>query len=160
MSSLLMKYITRKSWLEISDLNIVDSTILLDIDGVLMADGEDSIRKNILSYVEELLANNDIWIVSNTFDDSRKEHVGKLLNARWVDTHLKKPSKKILDHIERDPRKPLVVIGDKLITDGWFAHRIGAQGLIIKDRLVSKHDSLVARVSYMLDDVVSGFLKF
>ena len=107
------------SWDDIHALNIRNSTLLIDIDGVLMADGEDTIAPDAATHINHLHQSNDIFIVSNTIYKKRCDYIAQTTNAICVHSHHKKPSTKILNDIpNRDPNKPMIVIGDKIITDG------------------------------------------
>ena len=155
-----MHTITRTTWEKLQEYRISQHTIILDIDGVLMADAEDVIARDIAPYVEKLIAENDVWIVSNTFNNDRRQRVAQALGIQSVDTHLKKPDTRIMKYIERDPKKPLVVIGDKYFTDGIFAWRIGARGYLITPRRTHANDRWFIRLTYVLDDTLSSlFVK-
>ncbi|MBF05448.1 hypothetical protein CL644_01960 [bacterium] len=147
------------SWQDIMSLQLNNHTILLDIDGVLMAHGEDIISPIILKNIEMLRKNNDIYIVSNSLSTHRIIKTSTALKIPWVDSGLKKPSIRILSFIKYDKTKPLVVIGDKILTDGLFAYRINAKALLL-NRRVSQKDPLVVRVTYLIDDTIYSLCKF
>ena len=154
-----MRHLSWTNLENISEQDIQSRTILLDIDGVLMADGENMIRPEILPYAAQLVAHNDVFLVSNSYRDHRCEHAAATLNTPWVKTPYKKPNTKILRHIDYDQTKPLLVIGDKFFTDGLFAQYLKAEGFLIQDRLVSKKDSFLAVLAYTFDDVASSVLR-
>lgn len=155
-----MATIEKLTWDELTERDVRDRTILLDIDGVLMADGEDMIHPETRPYIDTLIAHNDVWIVSNTLRAQRRERTAQELNVRWADTPYRKPSKRIMEALQHDSEKPLLVIGDKFFTDGLFAIRIGADALLLKDRRTHPNDRWYIKLSYILDDLFSGFLKF
>jgi len=145
--------IQKHSWEDIHSLQLTDTTILLDIDGVLMAHGENVIATEIINHIEHLKKSNDIFIVSNTLHKDRCTHIASASHITCVDSPYKKPSKGILNYIEYDHNKPFVVIGDKVITDGLFAWRIGAS-FILMNRRVSQNDHWLIKLIYKVDDIV------
>ena len=147
------------SWQDIMSLKLTNHTILLDIDGVLMAHGEDTISPAILKNIEMLKENNDIYIVSNALSKQRRIDISNTLAIPWVDSGLKKPSVRILSFINYDKTKPLVVIGDKILTDGLFAYRINAKALLLNRRVSSK-DPFLVNMTYLLDDTIYSLCRF
>lgn len=155
-----MKNIRWTDWESIQKENICDHTVLLDIDGVVMADGEEELNEEVLPYIQKLISDNEVWLVSNSRRKGRTPQVAKMLGVSWADTKMRKPDPRILRHISSENNRSLMVIGDKFLTDGLFALAIKSQGRILKKRLKSKKDRLFAVFAYTLDDLISGFLKF
>lgn len=145
------------TWDDIAARDFRGYRIFLDIDGILMADGEDTVAENIKEYALNLKANNDVRIVSNAFRKSRCRHASELLAIPWVDSPYKKPSTRILRYIEATD-KPLIVIGDKFLTDGIFAWRIGAEGILLQRR-TSKKDRWFIRPTYWIDDIAFYIIR-
>lgn len=146
------------SWDTLLERGISGYLILLDIDGVLMADGENKIPETVKEHVMQLKQVNDIRIVSNTFRAYRCEYSSRELQIPWVKNPHKKPSKKILSYIQ-DSKKPMIVIGDKFLTDGIFASRIGAESVLLKRR-VAKTDRILIKFTYILDDLSFALVRF
>lgn len=138
--------------------NIRDHTIVLDIDGILMADAENTIDSQIVGYIVTLKTSNDIFIVSNSFRDARCAYVSETLGLPWVDSPFKKPSVSILRYMQYDHTKPLLVIGDKILTDGLFALRIGAEPVMMYRRVLP-NDRLVIKLAYLLDDIAYSLVR-
>ena len=153
-----MQNIERTDLQSIIDANIRNHTILLDVDGVLLADIEEELTPHMLRFVASINKHNDVWIVSNSFCRARIEIVADALNIPWIETKYKKPNSRILEHIDRDPNKPLLVIGDKYLTDGLFAKNIGARALLMKVRLTNKGDRWLIKITYWLDDLIAKLL--
>jgi predicted HAD superfamily phosphohydrolase YqeG len=154
-----MKNIFWTDWGAIQNEHIRNHTVLLDIDGVVMADGEEELDQATLPYIQKLIAHNDVWLVSNSRRAGRTPRVADILGVPWANTALRKPDPRILKYIQASNDKPFLVIGDKFLTDGLFAITIKASGRILKQRLRSKKDRPLAVFAYTLDDLVSGFLK-
>jgi len=71
------------------------------------------------------------------------------LGLKIADMKHKKPSKKILETIHvKNPRR-IVVIGDKFLTDGLFAKRIGAKFLMVKRKLSFNEPLLVKAINFI-----------
>ncbi len=138
--------------------DIRDHTIILDIDGVLMADAESTIDPQIASYIATLKEHNDIFIVSNSFRDARCAYAAEALGLPWIDSPFKKPSVSILNYMQYDHAKPMLVIGDKLLTDGIFALRIGAEPVMLHRR-TSPKDRIVIKLTYLLDDIAYSLVR-
>jgi predicted HAD superfamily phosphohydrolase YqeG len=155
-----MATIEKLTWNDITGRDIRDRTILLDIDGVLMADAEDTIHPETRPHIDTLIENNDVWIVSNTLRTERRPKTAAQLGVTWADTPHRKPSTQIMKALPYNDRKPLLVIGDKFFTDGLFAIRIGADAFLLKDRRTHPNDRWYIKLSYILDDFFSGLLKF
>lgn len=149
----------RLTWHELLARNIRGHTILLDVDGVLMADGEDTVPPEIAAHVKELTRHNDVIVVSNTFRRNRVAYVHRLLGIPYAKTPLKKPSVRILTHILYDPRKPMLVIGDKVLTDALFAHRIGA-ACVLLHRRTHPNDRVFIKLTYALDELFAPLVDF
>lgn len=146
------------SWEDILALNLKGHTIILDIDGVVMAHAEKTVPGDIKRYIEILKESNDIYIVSNGFSSKRKAYTSNALDVPWVDSGYRKPNIRILSFIDYDKEKPLVVMGDKILTDGLFAIRINAKPLLLERRLIDT-DPLVTRLTYLIDDAIYTLCK-
>ncbi|QSH39695.1 HAD family hydrolase [Candidatus Kaiserbacteria bacterium] len=147
------------SWEDILALNLKNHTIILDIDGVVMAHAERVVPDETRRYIEILKAKNDIHIVSNGLSKKRKVYTSEALDIPWVDSGCRKPNKRILSFMEYDEEKPMVIIGDKILTDGLFAIRIKAKPLLL-ERRVTDTDPLITKVTYLIDDTVYSLCKF
>jgi len=139
--------------------NVRGYVILLDVDGVLMADGEEHVPEHIRSYVETLKQNNDVYVVSNTLYVSRREQAAREVGLPYIHTQHRKPSKKVLEALKYDTSKQLLVIGDKILTDGIFAKRIRAR-LVLLERRLSHNDRFVIRFTYLVEDFLYWVLSF
>lgn len=142
----------RHSWEDILNLNLSGYTIILDIDGVVMAHAETTVPDETKRYVENLKRNNDVFLVSNSLSTKRKAYTSEALDIPWIDSGHRKPSKRILSFMKYDVQKPLAVIGDKILTDGLFAYRIKATPLLLERRTSTK-DPIATRLMYWIDDI-------
>lgn len=142
--------------LNISGLN--GYVIFLDIDGTLVDDNKIELDEATLKKVWELEMNNQLYLCSNSRNHERNRKVGELAGVEYLDTDLRKPSKKILDLVDHAPFKNRLVIGDKFLTDGLFAKNIKAEFVKVK-RVESKNDRLYIKFLYWIDDIASKIIK-
>jgi predicted HAD superfamily phosphohydrolase YqeG len=139
--------------------SLKDKTILIDIDGTLVADGEEAVGEKNAATINILSKHNALFLCSNKNLPLRNKALAEQLQVPFLDTPFNKPSKKILDSIDNRQLKNLVVIGDKYITDEIFAQRIGAPFIRIK-RLISGKESLKTKMIYLVDDFIYSIACF
>jgi predicted HAD superfamily phosphohydrolase YqeG len=136
------------------------STVILDIDGTITADAKTQIPPRVQQAIRRLASRNAVYMFSNHRDGLRNRRIALSMGLRYLDTHHRKPSRRIVDAIPAEHRiQPLVVIGDKIVVDGLFAWRIGARFIKV-DRVVSASDRRLVRLTYFLDDVISNLAAF
>ena len=132
---------------------IKDYLIFLDIDGTLIEDSEIEVDKEGIKKINELKKHNQIYLCPNGPDRKRNRAVAELCKLDYLDTDIKKPSKKILNLIDIQSPDKKLVIGDKFLTDGLFAKRIKADFIKVK-RITSKNDKLYIKFLYWIDDLI------
>jgi len=146
------------SFQEINIGEINDYIVFLDIDGTIINDDEHKVSEENLQVINELKKYNQVYLCSNSRNRERNIKVGELANAEYIDTNLRKPSKKILDLIDHTPFTKRLVIGDKFLTDGLFAKNIKAEFIKVK-RITSENDRFYIKFLYFIDDLVSKIIK-
>lgn len=132
--------------------------VILDVDGCVVADGGRELSASVKQKILALSQNNEIFFCSNKNYGERLKQLSSQAGIGYLDTIYKKPSKKILRSVRNESGKPLLVIGDKFLTDGVWAMRIGARFVKVK-RIVASSDSPVVALIYWLDDFVYHFFK-
>src|SRR3989338_8580070 len=132
--------------------------ILLDIDGTLTHNRLSAMERATIEKVKELKKHNVIYLVSNRNDHARNKKVGECANVEYLETNLRKPSTRIVKLLKNPLKKPLLVIGDKFLTDGIFAKRIHAKFIKVK-RLTSYKDGSFMIAVYFLDDLMYKFFS-
>ena len=132
-------------------------TIILDIDGTLTTDGNLDFDPLVLKKVEEMSKANSVFLFSNKHLTDRDSKASEALHVPLIKSSLKKPNKKVIDGLGDHLKKNFIVIGDKILIDGFFAKNIGAEFIMV-ERLTSKNDSLKTKLIYLLDDI-AGILK-
>ncbi len=141
------------SWDDIAQRDLWGRRIILDVDGVLMADGETTMPAYVQRILAPIIAHNEVVIVSNSPKRSRCRYVSETLGIPWINTHYRKPFPSILKKVHFETDAPLVVIGDKVLTDGLFAHFINAEFLML-ERRTSVSDSFLMRLNYAIEDAL------
>ncbi|MBI4434417.1 hypothetical protein HY635_01170 [Candidatus Uhrbacteria bacterium] len=125
--------------------------ILLDVDGTLVADGASALADDVRLRLIALARTNAVFLHSNKQLDARLHAFARATGATPLIGAPRKPSRRIATLLPDDGR-PLVVIGDKWMTDGWFARRVGARFIRVQ-RKTSTRDPLIVWCLYALDDV-------
>ncbi len=126
------------------------AVVLLDIDGSLLPDGERQVTQETRCVVEELRRDNEVYLCTNSRDHTRNKALAEDLGLPLIGEGVRKPSRKILRELRGD--RPVVVVGDKWITDGRQA--LVSRGSYVR---VLRHrhgrESIATRCAYALDDI-------
>ncbi|MFZ2038567.1 MAG: hypothetical protein WAV11_01340 [Minisyncoccia bacterium] len=149
----------KKYFHEIDISSLKNKTIIIDIDGTLVADSEEEIMKENIEKINELAKYNKLFLCSNNNLHSRNISLSKKLNIEFINSPYKKPNKKVIDSIERIYLSGLVVIGDKYLTDGLFAGRIGAVFIKVR-RMESSNENLKIKSFNCVDDFLYLLINF
>ncbi|MDP2624836.1 MAG: HAD-IIIA family hydrolase [Candidatus Peregrinibacteria bacterium] len=143
------------------DLGVEDlknKLIILDIDGTLTHDRLAKLEDKTVAKVQELKKHNEIYLCSNRNNHDRNKQVAKEVGVEYLHTNIRKPRKGIMALVPNHEGKDLLVIGDKFLTDGLFARRIGGKFIKVK-RIASPNDRLTTRTINWIDDLISKFFK-
>lgn len=137
--------------------HIHHSTVLLDIDGTLLPDGHVVVDPEVGEAVEYLKKDNVVFLLTNGSDKERVEGLAESLGVPVapVGVPAGKPRLSAVVGIPTD--RPLVVVGDKLVTDGILARRLGVSFVWVSTKHREKR-TLFSYLSHFIDDVVSLFI--
>jgi 4-hydroxybenzoate polyprenyltransferase/predicted HAD superfamily phosphohydrolase YqeG len=127
------------------------ATVFLDIDGTLVPDGEEELAPAEAEALATLTAVSDVYLIASK-GYHRVPAIAKRFGATPVVTEHMKPSKRIIEGLWV-PRQVRVVIGDKVMTDGWFASRIGARFVRVT-RMESGTEPPLIMMLYAADAVI------
>jgi len=136
---------------------IAGSTILLDVDGTITLDGHAEIDGKVAAVISQLACRNWVYLCSNARDSGRLERFARSLGIEYLGSRHKKPSIKVSEALPPERREKLVVIGDKMLTDGLFATRLGARFLKV-EHLTAASDPLWIRCCYVMDTLAGKLL--
>lgn len=138
--------------------NLKNHLVLLDIDGTITSEGSWKLNPAREKEFRKLGKKNLIYLCSNKKDDARNEFISKQLGVHYLKTSYRKPNPRILETLPtQDRMRSKVVIGDKWLTDGWFAKRIGARFIKV-EHLIGANELWWVKIIYKVDDWVSGFM--
>lgn len=145
-----------------SDINteeIKDRLIILDIDGTIIADGEEIVGERAIAKINDLKRNNKVYLFSNKGNTERNKKIFSTAGISYINSTRRKPSKKVLDSVKNGEKLPILIVGDKFLTDGLFAKNIGADFLKVR-RITSVKDDLFFKFLYMFDDAAHIFWRY
>lgn len=146
-----------KYFVEIDSQTIKNSVILLDIDGTLKPDGA-ALATGVREKVEELNQINEIYLCTNKKNHPINRNLAANLGVKYLESNWRKPNPRLISYLELKKR-PLVIIGDKFLTDGLLAYFVDAQFIWVK-RLRSFNEGRSKRFSYWLDNWLGRFLSW
>ena len=133
--------------------------IILDIDGTLTLSGAREVPLPIAQKVRLLVRDNIVYLCSNKKKKDRDAAVAETLGVPWIDSVYRKPSVRVLASIPRHERegKSMVVIGDKMLTDGLLAFALKAHFFFV-ERLEGPDTPFIDRLYYFIDDIATRVL--
>lgn len=148
----------KKFFSELETKNWDNKTIIVDVDGTLTMDGSSQIDEVVKVKIKELTIRNHVFLFSNRKSLKRNQNLENLLQIKFIESAHKKPNKKVLDKLGENLKTNIVVIGDKTITDGFFAKNIGAEFVKV-EHLRGGSDSLMTSITYLFDDILANFIQ-
>lgn len=131
--------------------------IILDIDGTLVHDAESGVEAATEAVIKQLITQgNSIYLVSNGFSNKRERNrkIAKGLGVTFYESKAKKPFAAAVAELLQKNNAPVVVIGDKFLTDGLLAINIRAPFIRVRSRRASS-DSLYSKAAYAADQLAS-----
>lgn len=130
--------------------HLAGRTLIFDIDGTLVPAGGTQVSSTMTALVEWLKKHNEVYVFSNKRLPERNRAIADSLKVPLLASRYRKPSLRVLDGVSRE--KPLVVVGDKVLTDGLLAWRAGAEFIKV-ERLTHKDESASDQLLNALDDI-------
>ena len=132
-----------------------DALVALDVDGTIVADSEDNVSPAVLAQVRAMkAAGNEIQLCSNSRRPDYAMRLNRLasqLEITVCPVPFRKPSTSAVAALDRKGRS-LIVIGDKDLTDGLLARRVGARFIKVRRKL-DPADRLSSRMANLFDTV-------
>jgi HAD superfamily hydrolase (TIGR01662 family) len=135
-----------------------DTIIIVDIDGTLTDTRESYVSPEIHATIQRLKQNNEVYIFSNNLNSTRNHAVAKSLDTPYLNSSCRKPFAGVIKNLSNPQHKKIVAIGDRWLTDGWFAHNIGADFVKVR-RITKPSDYFIFKVVYLLDDMLGLIIK-
>jgi predicted HAD superfamily phosphohydrolase YqeG len=141
---------------------IENSLVILDIDGTLVPDCGRVASAAVVAKVQALKAQgNEVRLCSNSRRGNfaeRLDAVAAQLEVGVCPVVFRKPSMLAIAGLKRNGR-PLVVIGDKDLTDGLLARRAGARFIKVRRKL-DPADRLSSRMANLIDTIFGPIAIF
>lgn len=132
--------------------------IIIDIDGTLLADNTEKLETATVKFVQQVKLNNQIWLSSNSKNAERNQRIADQLGVSLIKTQARKPSKEAIGDLPKSVKQlKKIVIGDKCLTDGFFAGVIEADFIKVKRK--SGNDRLHIRIYNIFDNFCYSVLK-
>jgi HAD superfamily phosphatase (TIGR01668 family) len=142
--------------------DVANTVVILDIDGTLVPDCGTRASPAVAAKVRELKAQgNEVYLCSNSRRTGYAARIGALatqLEAHVCPVPSRKPSRRALAGLDLVGR-PVVIVGDKDLTDGLLARRSGARFIKVR-RKVDPGDRPVSRLTSWMDDVFGPIALF
>jgi predicted HAD superfamily phosphohydrolase YqeG len=142
--------------------DFANSLVILDVDGTIVADCGHVASGAVIAQVNALkAAGNEIRLCSNS---RRGNYAGRLdrlaaqLEVGVCPVSVRKPSTLAIAGLDRSGRA-LVVIGDKDLTDGLLARRVGARFIKVRRKL-DPGDRLSSRMANLFDNTCGPIAIF
>lgn len=145
-----------RTFLELDEARLRDAVVIIDVDGTITHDKHERVEREIEDKIRRIASAAHVYLSSNG-DIARTERFAAQLGVGYVDTHHKKPSRRVLESIAHDGVRR-VVIGDKALTDGLLAINTGAEYIPVK-RIRHSDDTIATRVVYALDDIAELIVR-
>ncbi len=134
----------------------VPCTVLLDVDGTLVPDRSEDLTDEVAAAVAKWNETHRVLLCSNSPNRARIQRLAGRLGCGVGNGRYRKPDRRVLQEAG-NPAGPILVVGDRTLTDGIFAWRIGAAFTRTLPRRVAR-ERLGARVAYLVDDLASAIL--
>lgn len=127
--------------------------IVLDLDGTLVSDGGSALGEDEARVLKRLVVSHGVYLLTNKKGE-RASRIAGAHGMAYIAADFKKPDWRIARFL---PQGRAVVVGDKILTDGFFAWVIGARFVKVEP-LRSAHESRTVRLLYSIDAFVERCL--
>ncbi len=140
-----------KHFFELSTETLAGTTVILDVDGTLLADGASLLDPRTQEMLSKLSDIADVYLCSNAESPERLHTLIAGTRAKVTTSPYKKPDSRVLAHVPYD-RHTCLVIGDKHLTDELLAINCGMRFLKVA-RIRGEKERIFVRLAYLLDAV-------
>ncbi|HWO07045.1 MAG TPA: hypothetical protein VNM40_00500 [Candidatus Paceibacterota bacterium] len=138
--------------------DIAECVILIDIDGTIAVADTDTVESGVSEALQALQERNRVFLFSNNINGERLASLARSLNVPHIASSHRKPDPRVLRDIPNEDNWPLVVIGDKALTDGLFAEFVAARFIKVR-RVRGAGESNLQRFTYWVDDLSAPLVK-
>lgn len=142
---------------ELSLDTLANMTVILDVDGTLLADGASVLTASSRDAVARLAAQSQVYLCSNARASTRLDALAVGIPVQIIRSPYKKPDPRVLLGVA--DRGSMVVVGDKFLTDGLLAAQTKVP--FLKVRTISDgKERMFVRIAYLFDRLVGPPLYF
>ena len=123
------------------------SFFVIDIDGTIAIDGTDSVDGETRVALGKVGNRHDARLASNGKDGARNARIAETAGIRYAEG--RKPFRKLAEDLRKENRErlPFVVVGDRFLTDGLLALRLGGEFIPVRP-LRGRHEPFRTRLAY------------
>ncbi len=132
----------------------VSGISIVDVEGTLAFHGSSSAEPRAAFRIAAMRGTMRLFLCSNAADSGRVARMARDLGIPVLALRGRKPWGILPPDFLRGAT--MTVFGDKLLTDGLFAWRLGARFVKVR-RLVSGRESLADRIAFAIDDFLASF---
>jgi 4-hydroxybenzoate polyprenyltransferase/predicted HAD superfamily phosphohydrolase YqeG len=150
---------------DIDTTHIRGMTILLDVDGTLVADGLNDVAEPERAKIAELCRHNEVWLCSNSRIPGRIEMLSLKLGVPSLNSPYKKPDRRVIDALPKMSDKSnggskelnFLLIGDKFLTDGLCAKALRGRFIRVQ-RITSTQEHVLVKITNTVDTLIGSLL--
>jgi decaprenyl-phosphate phosphoribosyltransferase len=142
-----------RTFLDLDEHALAHALVIIDVDGTITHDKGKKISHDIATKIRKIAAHADVYLFSNGLRD-RTRVIAEDLGVHYLDSKHRKPSHRVIESLPVNGKR-MVVIGDKVLTDQWFAVNIGAEFILV-ERMRGAADSRSIRAVNLFDDSVAA----
>lgn len=145
-------------FIELDPATFKGAVVIVDIDGTLTNDRNTEVDQAAKQQLMAIAKEASVYLCSNSSSTARFWQLAKETGTIYLGTTLRKPDPRILKLIPNIAGKRIIVIGDKYLTDGRFAKKIGAEFVHIS-RITHESDRTFVTFTYLVDDLFTASLR-
>lgn len=129
-------------------------TVLLDIDNTIIDPFLDELEPSMIAFLHSWMAAGIHIVITSNSNHQRVRYIADQLKVPYL-YHTGKPMIRRFQKFQQAQGMNLthaVVIGDQLLTDAWFAHRLKVPAIIVEPLV--PHDLVKTRPNRFIDRLI------
>lgn len=142
-----------KHFSELSAASFSGQTVILDVDGTLVGDGEHDMDEQTEKKLIDLASVASVYLCSNAQGVDRLKQISEKTGVRYVVSKYKKPNVRSVDAVPNLTAETGIVIGDRYLTDGLLATFLGVEFFKVK-RIRTSREHMYIRMLYAIDELI------
>ena len=136
------------------------NSLLIDVDGTLLAKNSCVIDQNVYSWIQKLKKMNKIYLISNNPSLFRIQSVATELDLPFIHKALKPRTfslRKALKEMDSDVNET-AIIGDRIFTDILAGNRLGIYTILVRSILNGNNNNYKYSKSLTIEKFISRIL--